>query len=105
MLASASPRRAQILDMLGFEFSLQPTDVEDGQAGDENPLGVTGNARNVVAWRIGHATSADGLTWTRSGDTPVLDVGKPVQDERDATARPTAAQSHDTTKRPRQRAS
>ncbi|MBI5757454.1 MAG: SDR family NAD(P)-dependent oxidoreductase [Planctomycetales bacterium] len=30
-----------------------------------------------VAWRIGHATSADGLKWTRSGEDPVLDIGKP----------------------------
>jgi len=30
-----------------------------------------------IAWRIGHATSPDGIHWTKSGDTPVLDVGKP----------------------------
>lgn len=29
-----------------------------------------------IAWRIGHATSSDGIHWTKSGDTPVLDVGK-----------------------------
>ncbi|GBD36568.1 hypothetical protein HRbin36_01693 [bacterium HR36] len=28
------------------------------------------------AWRVGHATSPDGLKWTRSGDEPVLDIGK-----------------------------
>ncbi len=29
------------------------------------------------AWRIGHATSPDGLHWTKSGDQPVLDIGQP----------------------------
>jgi formylglycine-generating enzyme required for sulfatase activity len=28
------------------------------------------------AWRIGHATSPDGITWTKSGKEPVLDTGK-----------------------------
>lgn len=30
-----------------------------------------------TAWRIGHATSPDGLRWTKSGDAPVLDIGPP----------------------------
>lgn len=29
-----------------------------------------------TAWRVGHATSPDGLKWTKSGDAPVLDIGK-----------------------------
>jgi hypothetical protein len=37
----------------------------------------SGPYRGRTAWRIGHATSPDGLKWTRSGQEPVLDIGKP----------------------------
>lgn len=37
----------------------------------------SGPYKGKTAWRIGHATSPDGLKWTRSGDEPVLDIGKP----------------------------
>lgn len=37
----------------------------------------SGTYLGKAAWRIGHATSPDGLSWTKSGDEPVLDVGKP----------------------------
>ncbi len=37
----------------------------------------SGPMDNKIAWRIGHATSPDGLTWTKSSKEPVLDVGKP----------------------------
>ena len=36
----------------------------------------SGTCKGKTAWRIGHATSPDGLNWTRSGKAPVLDVGK-----------------------------
>ncbi|MBC8872791.1 MAG: hypothetical protein H8E44_25440 [Planctomycetes bacterium] len=37
----------------------------------------SGTYKDHIAWRIGHATSPDGLNWTKSGKEPVLDVGKP----------------------------
>jgi len=37
----------------------------------------SGTYKDHMAWRIGHATSPDGLNWTKSGTEPVLDVGKP----------------------------
>jgi hypothetical protein len=37
----------------------------------------SGTYKGHTAWRIGHATSQDGLNWTKSGTQPVLDVGKP----------------------------
>lgn len=37
----------------------------------------SGSYKDHIAWRIGHATSPDGLNWTKSGTEPVLDVGKP----------------------------
>jgi len=37
----------------------------------------SGTYHGKTAWRIGHATSPDGLSWTKSGNEPVLDVGKP----------------------------
>ncbi|NOX56660.1 MAG: hypothetical protein GXP27_19885, partial [Planctomycetes bacterium] len=36
-----------------------------------------GQYRSQSAWRIGHATSPDGLHWTKSGTEPVLDIGRP----------------------------
>ena len=35
----------------------------------------SGPHHGKTAWRIGHATSPDGLNWTKSGRTPVLDTG------------------------------
>lgn len=37
LLASASPRRAQILEMLGFQFEIMPTDVEEGAPPGDTP--------------------------------------------------------------------
>ena len=37
----------------------------------------SGPYHGKTAWRIGHATSPDGLKWTKSGDEPVLDIGQP----------------------------
>lgn len=36
----------------------------------------SGDVEGKRAWRVGHATSPDGLRWTKSGETPVFDVGK-----------------------------
>lgn len=35
----------------------------------------SGNRDGKIAWRLGHATSPDGIAWTRTGNEPVLDVG------------------------------
>jgi hypothetical protein len=37
----------------------------------------SGEYRGKTAWRIGHATSPDGLHWKKSGTEPVLDVDRP----------------------------
>ena len=37
----------------------------------------SGPYHGKTAWRIGHATSPDGLKWTKSGDEPILDIGQP----------------------------
>ena len=37
----------------------------------------SGAMNGKIAWRIGHATSPDGLNWTKSSTEPVLDVGNP----------------------------
>ena len=36
----------------------------------------SGEYKGKTAWRIGHATSRDGLNWVKSGTDPVLDTGK-----------------------------
>ena len=35
----------------------------------------SGEYKGKTAWRIGHATSSDGISWKRSGNEPVLDTG------------------------------
>ena len=47
--------------------------------GDEFHMWYLGSGprKGKIAWRIGHATSSDGLKWKRSGSEPVLDIGKP----------------------------
>ena len=37
----------------------------------------SGPHHGKTAWRVGHATSPDGLKWTKSGQEPVLDIGHP----------------------------
>ncbi len=36
----------------------------------------SGEYKGKTAWRIGHATSPDGLNWKKSGTQPVLDIGR-----------------------------
>lgn len=36
----------------------------------------SGPYQGKTAWRIGHATSQDGLVWTKSSAEPVLNIGK-----------------------------
>ena len=35
----------------------------------------SGEYKGKTAWRIGHATSPDGLKWTKTAQEPVLDIG------------------------------
>ena len=37
----------------------------------------SGEINGKTAWRIGHAQSKGGLTWKKTGESPVLDIGKP----------------------------
>ena len=37
----------------------------------------SGTYNGKTAWRVGHAASQDGLSWTKSGEEPVFDIGKP----------------------------
>jgi hypothetical protein len=36
----------------------------------------SGRYLGKTAWRVGHATSPDGRKWTKSGQEPVLDIGR-----------------------------
>lgn len=36
----------------------------------------SGDYKDKLAWRIGHATSPDGLNWAKSGSDPVLGIGR-----------------------------
>lgn len=59
ILASASPRRSQILQMLGFEFDVLPTRVEEGARPGETPRQHAEDlARAKAAAAAGHHPDA-----------------------------------------------
>jgi len=66
VLASASPRRRDLLHLLGISFFVQPTDV------DEEPL--PGEGPEALTWRLARskALAVDGVTSvsTRAGTVP-----------------------------------
>jgi septum formation protein len=76
ILASASPRRKQILEQLGVQFTVEPPDVEELEEGDPREL-VVENALRKARDRarpgervLGADTAvvADGVAYGRPGD-------------------------------------
>ena len=87
ILASASPRRAELLTSAGFRFTVEPADVDESEHPGESPeayvLRVAGDkARTIAARRQPHDEAA-----ILAADTTVVAAGqllaKPV-DEADA---------------------
>jgi septum formation protein len=91
-LASSSPRRAQLLSDMGFEFQILPADVcsidETPQANESAWALVERLARSKAAMALSTADLPDGSV-VLAGDTVVIHhgriFGKPV-DEREAAA-------------------
>lgn len=95
VLASASPRRRDILSMLGLPFTVRPSDVDESVY-DHLPVAervqalAELKARAAFTGRLGAAgAQADGERWVLGADTLVvldgLSYGKPL-DREDARA-------------------
>jgi len=86
VLASASPRRAEILRSLGLPFVVVPTDVPEEPLAGET---AATTARRLAAEKASRAAARSPESWVLAADTLVfLDgetLGKP-RDDRDAAA-------------------
>lgn len=81
VLASASPRRADVLRMLGFRFSVMPADVEERRNAGERPrCYVERLSRAKVAAIAGAPAGALVI----GGDTIVVIDGRVLEKPRDA---------------------
>jgi septum formation protein len=57
VLASRSPRRAELLGRLGLEYTVEPADVDEGYAGDEMPANHAERLAREKALAISHRHS------------------------------------------------
>ncbi len=86
ILASASPRRKELLERVGFSLVLEPADIDEAQLPDEDPISLVQRLANEKA---SHALSAHGaLTYGEvllAADTVVWTddkiLGKPADSE------------------------
>lgn len=88
LLASASPRRREILRGLGLEFAVEPADLDESRLADERPAVYVerlARAKARTRKRSGHLTVAADTTVVLDGSI----LGKPddVEDARDMLSR------------------
>lgn len=79
ILASASPRRAEILQRLGLQFTIQPADIDETPQPGETPMELAERLAREKADRI--ATEHPGAVVVGSDTIVVVDeavLGKPV---------------------------
>jgi len=86
ILASASPRRRELLTQAGFEFSVQPADIPEDPFRDEDPIAyVTRLAREKAEAVYAQRCGSDATVQVLGADTTVtLDnqlLGKPENAE------------------------
>jgi septum formation protein len=97
LLASASPRRRELLAQLGYEFCVQPADVNEDQRPRENPLAyVTRLARekaqavysefvaNIDTKGVKASPNADSALLVLGADTTVIVDGEILSKPTDA---------------------
>jgi septum formation protein len=85
ILASASPRRAEILRSAGFEFSVQPAEVDESRLPEEGVEDYVRRLARTKARFIAQSIAAgDGSAFVIGADTVVLAegqiLGKPKED-------------------------
>ncbi|MBP8809786.1 MAG: septum formation protein Maf [Kofleriaceae bacterium] len=92
ILASASPRRRELLERVGVTFATHPTDVDESVAPGESPLTYV---RRVAAAKAAAVASDD--DWILAADTTVARAGTiygKAADAAEATAMLTALAGH-----------
>ena len=82
VLASASPRRRELLEGMGMEFSIQPADVPEDPLPDETPLQMVERLSRDKARKVANSLVKG---FVIGGDSTVVhlgeSLGKPVDDE------------------------
>ncbi len=63
ILASASPRRSELLGRLGFELEIVPADIDESRIEGEHPRALVQRLAHEKAWHVanGRGFDADGL--------------------------------------------
>ena len=75
ILASASPRRAELLAAAGFDFEIVPADVDETPHADESPEAHTLRVAREKAWQIARQLSAPDIV-VLAADTEVAAGGR-----------------------------
>ena len=83
VLASASPRRADVLRMLGLSFSVMPADVEERRNGGEEPHRYV---ERLSRAKVAAIAGAPAGALVIGGDTIVVIDGRVLEKPRDAAA-------------------
>jgi septum formation protein len=81
ILASASPRRAELLYSAGFEFDIEPADVEEGPLDGESPTAYTLRVARDKAGQVAARCSGPGAVVLGADTEVVIDQriqGKPA---------------------------
>ena len=85
ILASASPRRSELLEQLGFDLTIIPADVDEERLQDETPLKLVERLASEKALHVcgthgvgedGFLLAADTIVWMGSEA-----LGKPLNEE------------------------
>jgi septum formation protein len=83
MLASNSPRRKELLGLFGFEYSVQPADVDESPLENEAPGDYVSRLAEAKACAVGKNVEESCVVI--AADTTVADgdmlLGKPINDE------------------------
>ena len=74
ILASASPRRKELLARLGVEFSVEIADIDETPLGSEPPVAMTERLAHAKAQAVAH--TLNGAYWVLGSDTTVALGGR-----------------------------
>ncbi len=81
ILASASPRRRELLDQLGVNYRCEPADIDETQADSEKPRDYVERMAREKAARVADAQDQSGLAVLAADTTVTIDedvLGKPA---------------------------
>ena len=85
ILASASPRRRELLEDLGFELEILPADIDETRLDGEHPRDLVQRLAHEKAWHVLETNGLDADDYLLAADTIVWmgeeALGKPADDE------------------------